>query len=87
MRLLLKTIVPPFADALRVYAMQTPDLGIKFNRDAAMSASPSGPMAKGADPAVKWFRTVIELDAEASKPWPDAPRPSYSMDFYACGVL
>lgn len=48
---------------------QTPNLGIEFDIDSAVSAKPPGALGKNAEPVIKWFRTVVELDATPKYNW------------------
>lgn len=51
---------------------QTPDLGIDFDAASAVGAKPPGALAKRAEPVIKWFRTVVELDPSIKYNWPDS---------------
>lgn len=50
---------------------QTPNLGIGFDTNSAVPAKPPGPLGKNAEPVIKWFRTVVELDAALKYNWPE----------------
>lgn len=52
--------------------MKTPDLGIDFDPASSASMKPPGTLAKYSEPAMKWFRTVVDCDAHIKFSWSDS---------------
>src|SRR5260370_40692552 len=48
---------------------ETPALGVNFDLDSTFTGQPPGMLAQNAEPHLRWFRTVIELDTASTLRW------------------
>ncbi|SRR5258707_11977417 len=48
---------------------ETPALGVNFDLDSTFIGEPPGMLAHNAEPHLRWFRTVIELDTASTLRW------------------